>query len=474
MDRFDEGIDLLKRGLLLKPDELKFYITIAVGYIGKKDLKKAMDYYQKAKKIAPENIDIYIALSILNEGTGNLSQAIEVLKQIPEGLKTPEVFIRLGTMEGKANHHTEAIEYYRKAYMMDTTNSRALLGIGTGFDILGVKDSAVYYYEQVLLLDTTNIDLEKRLIDLYIDTDQYMNIISLAQRILEKNYLDSDIRRNLGYAYYKLEMTEQALNQFILAAKFDPKDTYSRFYIARIYIDLGKHKLAKQELLQALSTDPDFIELWLYLGLISIDTRDYKTAEWAFTEAIHRGGDLGQLYYLMGVVAELREDYSRAYIYYRKSLKKEPKNISALDALANLCARLNRDEEAFSVFKEIIKIDTTDANALNYVGYTFAEKNDSLEYALELINRALSIDPNNGYYIDSRGWVYYQMGEFDKALTELERAAELAPDPVILEHLGDVYVKLNKLDDARQAYIQALEKDPKNKKLRKKLHSIND
>ncbi len=472
INRFDDGIAVLKKGILLIPEEIKFYTTIAVGYIGKKDFEKAIEYYKKAKRINPEDIEIYIALSILNEGTGHPSRAVEVLKEIPDSLKNAEIFVRLGTLEGKANHHTEAIKYYRKGYMMDTTNIRALIGIGTGFDILGIKDSAIYYYEHALSVDTTIANLAKRLIELYIDTDRYKKVIPVAEMLLQKDYLDGDVRRSLGYALYKLKKPEQALNQFILAAEFDARDSYSRFYIARIYIDMGKYKMAKQELLSAISLDPDFIELWLYLGLISINTRDYKTAEWAFTEAIHRGGDLGQMFYLMGVVSEISEDYHKAYCYYRKSLRKEPKNISALDALANLCARLNREEEAFNIFRRIIKIDSTNANALNYVGYTFAEKNDSLEYALELINKALAIDANNGYYIDSRGWVYYRMGKLDRALSELKRAVELTPDPIILEHLGDVYVKLERFEDARQAYLRALKKDPGNKKLKKKLYSI--
>jgi tetratricopeptide (TPR) repeat protein len=109
---------------------------------------------------------------------------------------------------------------------------------------------------------------------------------------------------------------------------------------------------------------------------------------------------------------------------------------------------------------------------LNYVGYTFAQKNERLEYALELIDRALLLDPNNGYFLDSRGWVFYQMGEYEKALEDLKRATDIVEDAVILEHLGDVFMKLGEPGKAREVYKKALEFDPDNKNLKNKILSF--
>ncbi|GAI64169.1 unnamed protein product, partial [marine sediment metagenome] len=87
--------------------------------------------------------------------------------------------------------------------------------------------------------------------------------------------------------------------------------------------------------------------------------------------------------------------------------------------------RIEKKDEAFRTFQKIIELDTTNSTALNYVGYTYAEQNDSLEYALQLINKALLIEKDNGYYIDSRGWVFYQMGKYDEALEELKNASPI-------------------------------------------------
>jgi tetratricopeptide (TPR) repeat protein len=227
------------------------------------------------------------------------------------------------------------------------------------------------------------------------------------------------------------------------------------------------------EVYNAIRIDADFVELWIYLGFIAIEQQDYELAEHAFAEAAYRGGDRSQIYYLLGAIAETQGRQTPAYYFYRKALKENSRNIAALQSLAGITSDLDRDEETFRIFQRILEIDTLNAVALNYVGYTYAEQNDSLDYALQLVNRALEIDKDNGYYIDSRGWVYYMMGRYDEAAQELRKAAEIVEDAVIFEHLGDVYRELNEPDEARRAYEKAVELDPENRTLREKLQSID-
>lgn len=472
LKKFDRGIAIAKQGLALFPEELTIYNTLAIGNIGKGDLRMAIKYYEQALNLAPENIDIYNSLSVLYEGIQDFKTATDILLVMPDTLKTPDTYVRLGSIAGKTNDHHAAIEYYRQGYALDTTDITALIGIGTGFDLLNVKDSAIYYYERTLKHDSLVLTVGKRLIDLYSDTDQYDVLIQMAHTVLKLDHFDGHVRRSLGYALYKTGKLDHALDEFLIASRLDPLDTYSRFYAGKIHLDKGNYKIALEEITSALKINPDFIELWVYLGFIAIDLKDFKTAEYAFTEAGYHGADLTQVYYLLGVSAEMQGKTTQAYFQYHKALKKDPDNLSSLEALANLCERLNKKKEAFEIFKEIIQIDTTNAVALNYVGYTYAEKNERLEYALDLIDRALLIDPNNAYYIDSRGWVFYQMGKYEDALEELERAADIVEDGVILEHLGDVYIKLGEPEKARAVYKKALEFDSKNKGLRAKLKGL--
>ena len=80
-----------------------------------------------------------------------------------------------------------------------------------------------------------------------------------------------------------------------------------------------------------------------------------------------------------------------------------------------------------------------------------------LDEAERLIRRAIELQPNEGIYIDSLGWVYYQRGDYKRAVEQLERAVELAgEDPTIVEHLGDAYLRLGRSDAAMRVYRDAL------------------
>ena len=92
--------------------------------------------------------------------------------------------------------------------------------------------------------------------------------------------------------------------------------------------------------------------------------------------------------------------------------------------------------------QKAIELNPNYAAALNYLGYTYAEMGVELDRAEALINRALELEPNDGFFIDSLGWVYYQKGDYPRAIEQLERAVHLVvDDPVIIEHLGDAYLK---------------------------------
>lgn len=470
--RFDEGIKIAFEGQARWPEMIEMYHTLAIGHIGKGDFIAAIQDYESCLKRECANVDVYTSLSLLYEGIGDTQEAHNVLATMPDSLKTSDIFLRLATLAGKMNDHRSAIDYYQQSHELDTTNITALVGIGSAYDILNMKDSAIFYYEKALREDSLDLTVGRRVIELYADTEQFGKLIEIAAKILDQDHRDDYTRKSLGYALYKMGMLNEALDEFMIVSKIDPHDTYSMFYIGRIYLEQGDYEAAINEIEQAIRIDPYFVELWVYLGFIAIEKRDFSTAEYAFTEAAYHGADMVQIYYLLGVVAEMEAQFARAYFYYRKSLNEDRKNLATLEALAHLCDRIERKNEAFMVFQKIIALDTTNAEALNYVGYTYAERNDSLEYALALINKALSLEENNGYYLDSRGWVLYRMKKYAEALADLKRASEIVEDAVILEHLGDVYIKLSDVDHARDAYQRALEYNTGNKALKDKLRKV--
>jgi tetratricopeptide (TPR) repeat protein len=166
---YDEGIVWAKRALSRIPDDPKLYLSIALGYIGTGDFKKTIEYYRRSLDYEDNPVqreDIYSAIATIYEILGDLKSARQALIDIPEDQKTQGIYAQLGTLSGKMNDHQAAVDYYRKSFAQDTTNGTATLGLATGFDYLGVKDSSIYYYERCLGIDST-YTIRKRLVDLY-------------------------------------------------------------------------------------------------------------------------------------------------------------------------------------------------------------------------------------------------------------------------------------------------------------------
>ncbi|HEX2254367.1 MAG TPA: tetratricopeptide repeat protein [Thermoanaerobaculia bacterium] len=125
--------------------------------------------------------------------------------------------------------------------------------------------------------------------------------------------------------------------------------------------------------------------------------------------------------------------------------------------LGSAYERTGRIDEAVGTFRRLLATSPDHAPALNYLGYLWADRNENLEEALELLHRAVALRPEDGAYLDSLGWVLHRLGRDELALKYLQQAAaQLSDDPTVLEHLGDVYLTLGDGRQAREAYLRAL------------------
>ena len=124
--------------------------------------------------------------------------------------------------------------------------------------------------------------------------------------------------------------------------------------------------------------------------------------------------------------------------------------------------------------KRIIEINPDNAHALNFLGYTYAELGENLEEAEALVQKALSLRPNDGYIEDSLGWVLYKKGKVDEAIVKLQHASTLQPEePIIFEHLGDVMLSRKEFTKAVELYKKSasLASQKKDKDSAKKVES---
>jgi len=112
-------------------------------------------------------------------------------------------------------------------------------------------------------------------------------------------------------------------------------------------------------------------------------------------------------------------------------------------------------------FKKALELSPDQPYVLNYLAYTWVERRQNLDQALKMLNNAVEQRPEEGFIVDSLGWAYFQLGEFEKAVTYLERAVELQPtDPVLNDHLGDAYWRVGRKNEARFQWHRSLSFKP--------------
>lgn len=135
--------------------------------------------------------------------------------------------------------------------------------------------------------------------------------------------------------------------------------------------------------------------------------------------------------------------------------------------------REKRWELAEADFRKALELNPGQPQVLNYLGYSFVEMGINLEEATAMIKEAVAQQPDSGYIVDSLGWVQFQLGEYEEAVVNLERATELlAVDPIINDHLGDAYWAVGRVIEAEFQWKRALSFEPTEKdaeRIRKKL-----
>ena len=154
-----------------------------------------------------------------------------------------------------------------------------------------------------------------------------------------------------------------------------------------------------------------------------------------------------------------------AFDLLEKAVKNLPNTPELVYDYALAAERVQKLDIMESELRKTIAAKPDFAAAYNALGYSFADRNIKLDEAVTLIEKALSISPNDHYMLDSLGWAYYRKGKLDKAITYLEQAYQVNQDPEIAAHLGEVLWQKGKHDEAKKLWTDALSKNPDNEVL---------
>ena len=166
---------------------------------------------------------------------------------------------------------------------------------------------------------------------------------------------------------------------------------------------------------------------------------------------------------LVLIEAELlitEKQYNAAHDLLSSALEVEPDNIKLRYSRALLSEKLDDLELLESDLRHVLSLKPQNAEAMNALGYTLADRTNRLDEARELIEQAIALAPDNPAIMDSLGWLHYRLGDLYKALELLEKAFASFPDHEVAAHLGEVLWKLERQDEAKEAWRKGLEQNP--------------
>ena len=258
------------------------------------------------------------------------------------------------------------------------------------------------------------------------------------------------------------ETADDFVLMFARAAQaLNPDHVDAMLLSAELLDQLGRYNLSIDTYKQVPSTHPDYYAA--EMGRAEALRRAAKPD--AAAEVLHQlvqdFPKLPQVSVSLGDLLRQQEDYAGAITAYDAALDNLPETAGSrwflFYARGISHERLSQWPEAEADFRASLKLRPESPQVLNYLGYSLVEKQEKLDEALDMIQRAVAARPESGYIVDSLGWVLYRLGRYEEAVGHMERAVELMPvDPVVNDHLGDVYWAVGRAREAEFQWKRAL------------------
>tara|TARA_B110000240_G_scaffold36200_1_gene39617 strand:- start:298 stop:2055 length:1758 start_codon:yes stop_codon:yes gene_type:complete len=283
------------------------------------------------------------------------------------------------------------------------------------------------------LIDFSDIEVAQKMAILNIQAEKYIDA---------DNFINSIKEKNPNIYNYLNGMKEKQKNNYKAAESFFKKiEKKDNLYIDSI-IKISEIKIQKK----------DYAELKKFFKRENEAIKDNQNLEI-------------RLILLETEIFFNEKKYQHSMERIDFGLEKYNNNKSFLYTRALVAEQIGRLDILENDLKKLISLDPGNAQALNALGYTWANKNINLKDANLYIDKALLLEPNDAAILDSKGWVLYRMGEYLKAENYFIRALKLSEDSEIVIHYVTLLLKLNKKEKANKIYLKYLEISPKDKKL---------
>lgn len=379
--------------------------------------------------------------------------------------------LELASFYIRTDNDKKAIKIYQDMIDDDSLDNRGYLGIASIKEMQDEVDAADSIYKFLVYKNWNDPAILNIIAQSFIRLEDFEMAIETTRRIIEifpDDYFTQRRYALLLFSYGDSQLADSVLAELSGIVDDDPILYYYRGRIAQSVEDYPK---AESMYVQSLFIADTLTEAWISLAHVRNDSTDVDLALATLDTALIRcPWDSLQLFYYKGVFLSGDDRFAEAAEYYQRILSVQPENINIMFNLAAAFERCGQYEKAEEKFKAILEVAPDNAMSLNYLGYMYADRGINLDQAEKMIKKALKIIPDNGAYLDSYAWVMYKKGKYKNALKyQLKALEDDVEDPILFEHMGDIYEALEKPALAKEFWNKALELDPENKTINEKL-----
>ncbi len=500
----DQALSMLEKALQADPHP-ELYLELAQFHWNRQSIDQAEETLLQARKNFPDNEQFPLALSRLynnqrrpdkarktlelylmhNPGHPLVShslaelqleqdrpgKALDTLHSIPEAARKPESHLLIARAYLDQEDRQAGIRHLRLAIELDPGYVRVWAELAYQYELARDYIQARQSYQKLLELGMDNQEIYSRLIDINLK----LNLPEQAMQLVEKGPEHERFLLQASNLFLQHEFYSQArelLNMMQSKGYSSPRQDLLLAVLA--FKGEQDPQLALQKL-QQIPHASEFFERGLDLQARLLYNQSHTEQALEKTSQGRKMFPENQSFWLLESEILLKQNrIKQARDLTSRALDNFPGDKEVMFQMGFIKYKLELESEALELMEEVIEQDPEYAPALNFVGYSLAERGRNLQRALILIKKALQLDPDNGYYLDSLAWVYYQSGNLQQAWKYIRAAAEqVQDDHIIWEHYADIAAALNKTQEAQKAYQRSLDLDAVNEEeIQKKLDSL--
>jgi tetratricopeptide (TPR) repeat protein len=446
----------------------QLHIVMAGIYAKAGQSEKALRMYDRAIDLDRDQSEAYFSKGVLLVNLKRLEEAERAFEQgIERSKDSPIGYYYLGRIEIEAKQFDRAIRHLEQAVQINPHFEPAYMALAALYETQQDRTGAIGIYRKYLqVINPQSKEMRHHLIRLFLQDKSYRDALSELDTLLREDPDDLDAQLRMGLVYGELKEYPKAIAQLTKILSARPAELRVRDYLGLMYEELKEYDKAIEAYQANLKLQPTYADGHLHLGFLYYRLKQSAEAVPHLMEVVKQNPKQSDAYLLLGLTYFQSEQYALASQAFEEGIRYNPGNPDLLFNLGTVYDKLNRFDDVVRTMESALQLDPKHADTLNYLGYTYADRGMKISEAVELTQRAVSLKPDNGYYVDSLAWALFKMGRFDDAKAEITKAATLVKDdPVIYEHLGEIYLKQNLRPEAKEAWLHSLELDPSNAKL---------